>query len=89
LFAVGEEPPLEEKTSAAYGIGRDSIAEAFAERCPVSPFFASTALLGVLPGEEMAHPARADLRVWALSGVGRRRWLSWEERSRTDLNGLF
>jgi hypothetical protein len=26
--------------------------------CPVSPFFASTALLGVLPGEERAHPAR-------------------------------
>jgi len=31
---VGEGPPLEEKTSTAYGIDRDSIADALAERCP-------------------------------------------------------
>jgi hypothetical protein len=34
LFAVVEEPPLEEKTSAAYCVSRDSIGEALAERCP-------------------------------------------------------
>ena len=44
-------------TSAAYTVGRDSIAEAFAEGSPVAPFFASAALLGVLLDEERAHPA--------------------------------
>ncbi|RLE36024.1 MAG: hypothetical protein DRJ61_01760 [Acidobacteria bacterium] len=44
-------------TSAAYTVGRDSIADGAAVGCPVSPFFASTARLGVLPGEERAHPA--------------------------------
>jgi len=39
-------------TSTAYGMGRDSVAEATAERCQVSTFFASTARLGGLPGEE-------------------------------------
>jgi len=49
---------MREMTSAAYGVGRDSIADGAAVGCPVSPFFASTAWLGVLPGEERAHPAR-------------------------------
>jgi len=53
-------------TSAAYGVGRDSIASTLAVDCPVSPFFALTAQLGVLPGEERAHPARPDLGFWAL-----------------------
>jgi len=53
-------------TSAAYGVGRDSIADGAAEGCPVSPFFASTARLEVLPGEERAHPAHPDLAFWAL-----------------------
>ena len=68
LFELGEGPPLEEKTSAACGVGPDSIADALAVGCPVSPFFASTAWLGVLPGEERAHPARPALAFWALSG---------------------
>ncbi len=68
LFESGEGPPLEEKTSAACGVGPDSIADALAVGCPVSPFFASTAWLGVLPGEERAHPARPALPFWALSG---------------------
>ena len=33
FFESGGEPPLRGKTSAAYGIGRDSIANAFAEGC--------------------------------------------------------
>jgi len=49
-------------TSAAYGVGRDSIAEVTAVDCPVSPFFATAAWLGVLPGEERAHPARPGSR---------------------------
>ena len=49
-------------TSAAYGVSRDSIAEGVAVDCPVSPFFATTARLGVLPGEERAHLARPDAR---------------------------
>ena len=39
-------------TSAAYGVSRDSIANGVAERCQVSAFFAATAQLGGLPGEE-------------------------------------
>ncbi len=34
LFAVGEESPLEEKTSAAYGFSQHSIAEGVAVDCP-------------------------------------------------------
>jgi len=30
----GEASPLREKASAAYGVGRDSVADALAERCP-------------------------------------------------------
>ncbi|RLE35401.1 MAG: hypothetical protein DRJ61_03410 [Acidobacteria bacterium] len=45
-------PPLRKMTSAAYGVGRDSIANGFAERCQVSAFFAATAQMGGLPGEE-------------------------------------
>ena len=52
-------------TSAAYGIGHHSIADGTAVGCPVSPFFASTAGLGVLLGEERAHPARPDSAFWA------------------------
>ena len=55
---IGRTSPLREMTSAAYDVGRDSIADGAAVGCPVSPFFASTAWLGVLPGEERAHPAR-------------------------------
>ncbi|RKZ66440.1 MAG: hypothetical protein DRQ48_10775 [Gammaproteobacteria bacterium] len=60
----GRRPPLREMTSAACGVGRDSIAHAFAVGCPVSPFFASTVQLGVLPGEERAHPARPVGGIW-------------------------
>ena len=31
---IGRASPLREMTSAAYGVGRDSIADALAERCP-------------------------------------------------------
>ncbi|MEN8162999.1 MAG: hypothetical protein ABFS37_02630 [Acidobacteriota bacterium] len=65
---IGRKSPLREMTSAAYGVGQYSIANALAEDCPVSPFFASTARLGGLPGEERAHPARPDLGFCALSG---------------------
>jgi hypothetical protein len=63
---IGKIPPLRKTASAAYGIGRDSIADATAVGCPVSPFFASTAQLRVLPVEERAHPARpvGDGRSW-------------------------
>ncbi|RLE27577.1 MAG: hypothetical protein DRJ65_02365 [Acidobacteria bacterium] len=40
-------------TSAAYDVGRDSIAEGAAVDCPVSTFSVSTARLGGLPGEEI------------------------------------
>jgi len=33
MFAAGEGTPLEEKTSAAYGFSRDSIAEGVAVDC--------------------------------------------------------
>ena len=56
-------------TSAAYGVGQHTTAGALAEGCPVSPFFAATARLGVLPGEERAHPARPELAFWALAGL--------------------
>jgi len=39
-------------TSAAYGVGRDSLANGVAERCQVPAFFVATAQLGGLPGEE-------------------------------------
>jgi len=52
--------PLRKMTSAAYDVGRDSIAEDTAVGCPVSPFFATAAQLGILPGEERAHPARPE-----------------------------
>ncbi len=32
---IGKISPLRETTSAAYGVGRDSVADALAERCPV------------------------------------------------------
>jgi hypothetical protein len=57
FIGMGSGPPLREMTSAASGVRQDSIAEDFAEGSPVSPFFASTAQLGVLLGEERAHPA--------------------------------
>jgi len=57
-------------TSAAYTVGRDSIAEAFAEGSPVAPFFASAALLGVLLGEERAHPAPPSEVTPDLLGTG-------------------
>ncbi len=50
----------------AFGVGRDSIADALAGDCPVSPFFASTAQVGVLPGEERVHP---DARLGILSAA--------------------
>ncbi|RLE27788.1 MAG: hypothetical protein DRJ61_17095 [Acidobacteria bacterium] len=58
-------------TSAAYGVGRDSVVDALAEGCPVSPFFASAARLGVLPGEERAHPARPGFAFSALAALDR------------------
>ncbi|RLE18852.1 MAG: hypothetical protein DRJ65_20905 [Acidobacteria bacterium] len=39
-------------TSAACGVSQHSIADRAAVGCPVSPFFASTAQLRVLPDEE-------------------------------------
>ena len=39
-------------TSAAYGVGRDSIADGVAERCQVSAFFVPTAQGLRLPDEE-------------------------------------
>ncbi len=60
-------------TSAAYGVGRDSFTEGVAVGCPVSPFFASTARLGVLHDEERAHPARpvqqSALSLWGYPGA--------------------
>ena len=41
FVGMGEEPPLEGKTSAAYGVGRDSIADGVAVGCPVSAFIAT------------------------------------------------
>jgi len=38
MVKKGKFPPLEEKTSAAYGIGGDSIAEALPEGCPTRLF---------------------------------------------------
>jgi len=35
ILEIGRQPPLRKTTSAAYGVGRDSIADALAERCPV------------------------------------------------------
>ncbi len=35
MAGKGKFPPLEEMTSAAYGVGRDSVAEAFAEGAPL------------------------------------------------------
>ncbi|MCK5379439.1 MAG: hypothetical protein KAJ78_08535 [Acidobacteria bacterium] len=67
--AVERKSPLQKMISAAYGFSRDSIAAAAAVGCQVSPFFASTAWLGVLPGEERAHMARPDSAVCALSGL--------------------
>ncbi len=65
---IGRASPLRKMTSAAYGVGRDSIADDTAVGCPVSPFFASTAQLRVLPDEERAHQARpvGDERSWIL-----------------------
>ncbi len=56
----GRQPPIRKMTSAAYGVSQDLIAGGAAVGCPVSPFFASTARVGDLPGEERAHPARPD-----------------------------
>ncbi len=67
-MGIGRSSPLRETTSAACGVGRDSIAGGGAVGCPVSPFFASTAWFGVLLGEERAHPARPVLVFLALSG---------------------
>ncbi len=67
LFDLGRESPLRKTTSGAYGIGRDSNAQGVAVGCPVSPFFASTARLGVRPGEERAQSpptVRAMLRIF-------------------------
>ena len=63
LQELGGSRPLRKMTSAAYGFSQDSTAKGVAVDCPVSPFFATAARLGVLPGEERAHPARPDLRI--------------------------
>jgi len=44
--------PLRKMTSTAYGVGRDSIANALAGDWQVATFFAATAQSGGLPGEE-------------------------------------
>ncbi len=49
---IGRAQPLEEMTSAAYGVARDAVAEAFAVDCQVSTFFATAAQPAVLPDEE-------------------------------------
>ena len=56
---------MREMTSAAYGIGRDSIADGVAERCQVSAFFATTARAGGLPGEEnRTRHAPSERALW-------------------------
>jgi hypothetical protein len=42
----------QKRRAAAYGVGRDSIAEAPPGDCPVSIFFATSCWSGSLPGEE-------------------------------------
>ena len=64
VLGLGEYRHLRKTTSAAYGVGRDAVSEALPGSCPVSPFFASTAESGVLPGEERAHPARSVGGFW-------------------------
>ncbi len=69
ISEFGRQPPLRKMISAACGVSRDSIAEGVAVGCPVTPFFASAARLGVLLGEERAHPARPDLAFRTLAGL--------------------
>ena len=49
---IGRALPLRKMTSAAFGVGRDSVAEALAVGCPVSAFIATAEYSGVLPDEE-------------------------------------
>jgi len=49
---IGRASPLREMTSAAYGVGRNSIADAPAVRCPVSAFFVTPVVSGDLLDEE-------------------------------------
>ncbi|RLE22159.1 MAG: hypothetical protein DRJ65_14470 [Acidobacteria bacterium] len=48
----GRASPLKKMTSTAYGGGRDFLADALAERCPVSAFFITPVVSGDLLGEE-------------------------------------
>jgi len=47
-------------TSAAFGVGHHSIADAFAERCPVLAFFEGASVVQGLPGEE-CHTRHAPI----------------------------
>ena len=66
-----EHSPLRETTSAAYGVGRDSIAGGVAERCQVSAFSVTTAGAKGLPDEESrtrhapskTHPFPSDFTL--------------------------
>jgi len=60
--------PLRETTSAAYGVGRDSIADALAERCPTQPFPKRNRYREACRREKLCT-ARADFWFWALSGL--------------------
>ena len=42
VSGIGRALPLQETTSAAYGVGRDSVANVTAVGCPVSAFIATT-----------------------------------------------
>ena len=67
---IGRKSPLQKMTSAASGIGRDSVSEALAERCQVSAFFVPTAQASRLPGEESRtrHAPSEGGRWFALAG---------------------
>jgi len=57
-------------TSAAYTVGRDSIAESVAVDCPVSAFFAAGLSFEGLPGEESRTPHVPSKRALLVFDVG-------------------
>ena len=69
LFELGEDPPLEEKTSAAYGSSQHSTAEGVAVDCQVSTFFAASTWSVWLPGEESRTRHVPVRRFLALAGL--------------------
>ncbi|RLE35400.1 MAG: hypothetical protein DRJ61_03405 [Acidobacteria bacterium] len=63
---------MREKASAAYGVGRDSIADALPVDCQVSTFFATSIWSEDRPVKKVA-PGTSRFGVFGALGVGRRR----------------